>query len=139
MERMMAAKNNARLRRTIAKILFEQGPMTRVEVFAKLLSSGEFRTLPNESSLTAMLAKNLQIVQRGFEMVDTGTGIKTKQAIYAINDEIIEEEEDLLYSRPFSTMTKMEQSLATPCPSCRQRRITKERWNDCLVCQRRGL
>ena len=136
---MMAAKNNARLRRTIAKILFDDGPMTRVEVFSKLLASGEFRTLPNESSLTAMLAKNLQIVQEGYEMVDTGTGIKTKQAVYSINREIIKEEEDLLYSRPFSTMSTIEQGLASLCPSCRQRRIIEERWSDCLVCRRRGL
>ena len=135
----MAAKNNARLRRMIAEILLNGGPMTRIEVFSKLLSSGEFRTLPNESSLTAMLAKNLQIVQVGHEMVDTGAGVKTKQAVYAINEEIIQDEEDLVLTRPFSTMTTMEQSRACVCPSCKQRRIIKEKWSDCLVCQRRGL
>lgn len=136
---LMAAKNNARIRRMVASILYSHGPMTRVEVFERLLASGEFRTLPNESSLTAMLAKNLQIVQVGYEMVDSGGGMKTKQAVYGINREFIQDEEDLLYSRPFSTMTTIEQSLACVCPSCKQRRIIKERWSDCLICQRRGL
>lgn len=136
---LMAAKNNARIRRMVASILYTHGPMTRVEVFGRLLASGEFRTLPNESSLTAMLAKNLQIVQVGYEMVDSGGGLKTKQAVYAIDEEIIQGEEDLVFTRPFSTMTTMEQSRACVCPSCKQRRIIEERWSDCLVCQRRGL
>jgi len=135
----VAAKNNARLRRRIAEILFEKGPMTRMQMQSILLNSGEFRTLPNDSSLTAMLAKNLQIAQVGHEMVDAGEGLKTKQTVYAIDDEIIREKQDLLFTRPFSTMSASEKQRATVCPSCRQKRIIKDRWSDCLVCRRRGL
>jgi DNA-directed RNA polymerase subunit RPC12/RpoP len=135
----VAAKNNARLRRRIAEILYEQGPMTRLQMQSILLNGGEFRTLPNDSSLTAMLAKNLQVAQVGHEWVDAGEGIKTRQSVYAINEEIIHDREDLVYTRPFSTMSALEKSRACVCPSCKQRRIIKDRWASCLVCQRRGL
>ncbi len=136
---IVAAKNNARLRRKIAEILLERGPMTRMAMQSILLNSGEFRTLPNDSSLTAMLAKNLQIVQVGYELLDSGEGVKTKQTIYAIDEEIIHDESDLIYTRPFSTMSALEQTRSTACPTCRQRRIIKDKWAECLVCQRRGL
>jgi DNA-directed RNA polymerase subunit RPC12/RpoP len=139
MRSTMAAKNNARIRRRVAQILFERGNMTRLAVTSILLGSGEFRTLPNDSSLTAMLAKNLQVKQVGHEMVDAGEGLKTRQTIYAIDDEIIRDKEDLAYTRPYSSMTAIEKKAAVICPKCRQRRLIKDRWSDCLVCQRRGL
>lgn len=139
MRYMMAAKNNARIRRRVAQILLERGPMTRMQMQNILLNSGEFRTLPNDSSLTAMLAKNLQIEQIGYELVDAGEGVRTRQTIYAIDVQIIQVEEDLIYTRPYSTMTVTEKKRAVVCPNCRQRRLIKERWADCLVCQRRGL
>jgi hypothetical protein len=135
----VAAKNNARLRRRIAEILLERGPMTRIEMQGILLNSGEFRTLPNDSSLTAMLAKNLQVVQVGHEMIDAGEGVRTRQTVYAINEEIIHDREDLVYTRPFSTMSALEKARACVCPSCKQRRIIQDKWAECLVCQRRGL
>lgn len=139
MSRMMAAKNNSRIRRRVAEILFHRGPMTRMQMQNILLNSGEFRTLPNDSSLTAMLAKNLQIAQVGHELVDAGEGVRTKQTVYAIDEEIILTEQDLIFTRPYSTMTVTEKNRAVVCPNCRQRRLIKERWADCLVCQRRGL
>ena len=135
----VAAKNNARLRRRIAEILLERGPMTRIEMQGILLNSGEFRTLPNDSSLTAMLAKNLQVIQVGHEMVDAGEGVRTRQTVYSINDEIIYEARDLVYTRPFSTMSENEKNRACICPSCKQRRIIQDKWAECLVCRRRGL
>ena len=106
------ARNNSRIRRRIAEILFERGRMTRIEMASILLQEGEFRSLPNDSSLTAMLSKNLQIKQDGYEMVDVGNGIKTKNVVYAINSDIIREFDDLLYTRPYSTMTQKQKDLS---------------------------
>ena len=131
------ARNNSRIRRRVAEILFERGRMTRIEMAALLLAEGEFRSLPNDSSLTAMLSKNLQIKQDGFEMVDVGNGVKTKNVVYAINDEIIHDKEDLLYTRPYSTMTQKQKKLSQRCISCGQMRLIKDKWTECLVCQRR--
>jgi len=97
----------------------------------------EFRILPNDSSLTAMLCKNAQIVIEGWEWVQVTDGVKVKNAVYKINDEIIKSREDLLYTLPVSSMTRSQKERAIVCPSCRQRRIIKDRWSDCLTCQRK--
>jgi len=128
---------NARIRRKVAEILFDEGPMTRSEMSSRLLSMNEFRILPNDSSLTAMLCKNAQIVIEGWEWVQVTDGVKVKNAVYKINDEIIKSREDLLYTLPVSSMTRSQKERAIVCPSCRQRRIIKDRWSDCLVCQRK--
>tara|TARA_B110000858_G_scaffold197885_1_gene261328 strand:- start:7194 stop:7613 length:420 start_codon:yes stop_codon:yes gene_type:complete len=134
----MMAKNNARIRRVIAEILFLEGPMTRLRMSALLKKSGEFRGLPNNTALTAMLAKNAQVVQVGHEMVDAGEGVKTKQTIYAIHPHI-KEKEDLTFTRPFSTMTTIERNLAVVCRTCSQKRIIQNKWASCLSCQRKSL
>lgn len=134
----MARNNaNARIRRKVAEILFDEGSMTRSEMSSRLLSMNEFRILPNDSSLTAMLCKNAQIVIEGWEWVQVTDGVKVKNAVYKINDEIIKSREDLLYTLPVSSMTRSQKERAIVCPSCRQRRIIKDRWSDCLVCQRK--
>ena len=134
----MARNNaNARIRRKVAEILFDEGHMTRSQMSSRLLSMNEFRILPNDSSLTAMLCKNAQIVIEGWEWVEVTDGVKVKNAVYKINDEIIKSREDLLYTLPVSSMTRAQKQRAISCPSCRQRRIIKDRWSDCLVCQRK--
>ena len=131
------ARNISRISRRIAEILFERGRMTRIEMASILLAEGEFRSLPNDSSLTAMLSKNLQIKEDGFEMVDVGNGVKTKNVVYAINDEIIHDKEDLLYTRPYSTMTQKQKKLSQRCISCGRLRLIKDKRTECLVCKRR--
>ena len=134
----MARNNaNARIRRKVAEILFDEGSMTRSEMSSRLLSMNEFRILPNDSSLTAMLCKNAQIVIEGWEWVQVTDGVKVKNAVYKINDEIIKSREDSLDTLPVSSMTRSQKERAIVCPSCRQRRIIKDRWSDCLVCQRK--
>lgn len=111
--------------------------MTRSAMTSMLHSQGEFRTLPNDSSLTAMMAKNSQIIQVGHENVDVGEGVKVKHKVYGIDGAIIKEASDLIYSRPYSSMTQKERDIAVHCPKCKQKRLIKERWSDCLICQRK--
>jgi hypothetical protein len=137
--RMARNNANARIRRKIAEILFDEGPMTRSEMTSRLLSLQEFRILPNDSSLTAMLCKNAQIIMDGWEYVEVSNGVKVKNALYRIDDEIIKDREDLIFTLPVSSMTRSQRERASVCPKCRQRRIIEERWSNCLTCQRRGL
>ena len=120
----------------VVDILFERGKMTRQQVASILRESGEFRTLPNDSSLTAILCKNLQIKQVGYEMVEQIGGLKTKNAIYEINADLIKSEKDIVYTRPYSAMTTIERNNAKVCPKCRQMRLIEDRWSECLVCLR---
>lgn len=133
------AKNNAnaRIRRRIAEILFTRGEMTRSAVASILLSEGNFRVMPSDASLSAMLAKNIQIVQTGTDKVDVGDGTMTTNSVYAIDSEIIRDHEDLKYTRPHSSMTISERRDSVVCPKCKQRRLMKEGWDCCLICQRR--
>lgn len=138
---ILMAKNNAnaRIRREIAQILFEEGAMTRARMSSILHERGNYRSLPSDSSLTSLLAKNSQIVQVGTEKVDMGDGVKNKNIVYDIDREMIRSEEDLIYSRPYSSMSESEKKRATHCPSCRQKRLMKDRYDECLVCARKGL
>lgn len=135
------AKNNsnARIRRLIAEILFEKGPMTRAEMSSLLFSTGETRALPSDSSLTAMLAKNLQIKQMGSDKVTTSQGERVKNVVYAIDEELIRTKEDLVFTRPYSTMTPSERRRAVRCPRCSQMRLIEDKWSTCLICERRGV
>ena len=138
------AKNNAnaRIRRRIADILYERGPMTRSAVASVLLNEGSFRVMPSDASLSAMLAKNIQIVQVGTDKVDMGDGTMTNNAVYAIDEEIIKCKTDLIFTRPYSTMTRNQKTLARRCPCCKQMRYMGDvsyqtPLDVCLICQRR--
>tara|TARA_R110002167_G_scaffold116848_2_gene292315 strand:+ start:217 stop:630 length:414 start_codon:yes stop_codon:yes gene_type:complete len=134
------AKNNAnaRIRRRIAEILLTNGPMTRSAVASLLLGEGNFRVMPSDASLSAMLAKNIQIIQIGTDKVDIGNGTMTNNSIYAIDSEIIKEKSDLIFTRPYSSMTLAERKLASRCPTCKQMRFM-EGMVGCLICQRRPV
>lgn len=133
------AKNNAnaRIRRRIAEILFDNGEMTRSSVASILLSEGNFRVMPSDASLSAMLAKNIQIIQTGTDRVDVGDGTMTINSVYAIDDSIIKTKEDLIYTRPYSSMTVTQKKNAVRCKSCKQMRLIEDSWDECLICQRR--
>jgi len=141
------AKNNAnaRIRRRVAEILYERGPMTRSAVASILLSEGNFRVMPSDASLSAMLAKNIQIIQTGTTKVDVGDGTMTNNSVYAIDKEIIHCKADLLFTRPYSTMTKAQKTHAKRCPTCKQMRymgdpsLFPQEWDECIICQRRPL
>jgi hypothetical protein len=133
------AKNNAnaRIRRRIAEILFEKGEMTRSAVASILLEEGNFRVMPSDASLSAMLAKNIQIIQTGTDKVDVGDGTMTINSVYAIDDSIIRDKEDLVFTRPYSSMTVAEKKNAVMCLGCKQMRLIEEGWSECLICQRK--
>jgi len=111
--------------------------MTRSAVASILLQEGNFRVMPSDASLSAMLAKNIQIIQTGTDKVDVGDGTMTINSVYAIDDSIIKDEEDLVFTRPYSSMTVAEKNNAIRCLGCKQMRLIQEDWSECLICQRR--
>ncbi len=111
--------------------------MTRARMASILRTDGEYRVLPSDSSLTAMLDKNVQTKQVGTEKVEVGDGERVRNVVYAIDERIIQDREDLAYTRPYSSMTASEKRRAVRCPECAQMRLIKDQWSSCLVCLRR--
>ena len=127
------------MRRTIADILYHEGKMTRAQVAERLHELGMFREVPSESSLAAIISKNAQVVSCGHEKIELSNGSVVKNMVFDIDRELIREEEDLRYTRPFSSMSKGEKQSSVRCPTCRQQRIMREGWVECLSCSRRGV
>ena len=130
------AKNNARLRRLIAQILFHDGPMTRVQVCEALLDAGLFRDMPSESSLAALISKNAQVVSVGLVGVELSNGSATKNMTFDIDRDMVRTESDLVYTRPFSSMSAKDKRQTVRCSECKQLRLIR-RGEVCLVCERK--
>jgi hypothetical protein len=133
------ARNNGRLRRTIADILFNEGKMTRAAMAERLYEMGMFREVPSESSLAALISKNAQIVSCGHEKVELSNGSIVRNMVFDIDRDLIREESDLIHTRPFSSMTNREKEKAVRCDGCKQMRLMEEGWVKCLPCFRRGV
>lgn len=133
------ARNNGRLRRTIADILFHEGKMTRAAMAERLYEKGLFREVPSESSLAALISKNAQIVSCGHEKIELSNGSMVSNMVFDIDRDLIQDEEDLIHTRPFSSMTNREKEKSVRCPSCKQMRLMGEGWVECLPCSRRGV
>ena len=125
--------NNRRVRRKIAEILFELGPMTRNELSSHLKSAWGGREVPSDTSLSSLLAKNVQVISTGFEMVESIGGAKAKHMIFDINRQLIKTKEDIIYSRPVSCMTPSEKKLATRS-ACGRKRVFPPNAEVCIHC-----
>lgn len=112
--------------------------MTRVQVAEALMSEGLFREMPSDSSLTALIAKNAQVVQVGSTKVELDNGAMVRNMVFDVDRDLILNEDDLLLTRPFSSMTPAQKRMCSICETCKQRRIMPER-ETCLTCERRGV
>jgi hypothetical protein len=133
------AKNNSRLRRTIVRILFESdGGLTRTQVAEKLHDMGLFRELPSESSLAALISKNAQVIKVGHAKVELSNGLTVRNMVFDVDRDLIQSEEDIALTMPFSSMPNDLKEEADRCPKCKQMRYMPE-MKACLVCERRGV
>ena len=132
------AKNNARLRRRIAYILFEHGPLTRIQVCEQLHEEGLFREVPSESSLAALISKNTQVVSVGNEKIELSNGTFVRNMKFDVDRNLIKSEEDILLTMPYSSMTNRQKKDAVRCSSCKQLRLMPD-MQKCLICDRRGV
>ncbi len=133
------AKNNGKVRRLIAQILFSEGPMTRARVCERLHELGMFREVPSESSLAALISKNTQVVSVGHTKIELSNGARVNNMVFDVDRELVKEERDLMLTRPYSSMTTVERKCAVRCPECRQMRIIEEKFGSCLICLRRAV
>ena len=133
------SKNNGKVRRLIAQILFAEGPMSRAKVCERLHEMGLFREVPSESSLAALISKNTQVVSVGHTKIELGNGAKVSNMIFDVDRDLVKEERDLMLTRPYSSMTNLERNVAVRCPECRQMRIIEDKFGSCLICIRRAV
>lgn len=113
--------------------------MTRAAMAERLYEMGMFREVPSESSLAALISKNAQIVSCGHEKVELSNGSVVRNMVFDIDRDLIQDEQDLIHTRPFSSMTNGEKKKAVRCESCKQMRLMKDGWVKCLTCSRRGV
>lgn len=109
--------------------------MTRNQIADRLATIRGLREVPSETSLSSILAKNVQLRIVGSEVVERADGIKTKHSIFDINRDIIQSEDDIIYTRPPSCMTALEKKSVERC-SCGRYRIIPEGSDVCLHCIR---
>ena len=118
------------------ELLFEHGRMTK-EGMADLLSKKKsIRTVPSPHSLSALMAKNSQVVVVGKELVENAIGTKAIHLVYDVDRKLIASKDDITYSRSLTVMTPAEKALAQKC-GCGKIRVFQEDSRVCIHCIRR--
>ena len=126
--------NNRRIRRIIIDLLFEHGEMTK-EGMADLLSKKKsIRTVPSPHSLSALMAKNSQVVVVGKELVENAVVTKAVHLVYDIDRKLIKSKEDITFTRSLTVMTPSERKLAQKC-ACGRIRVFPTDSDVCLHCK----
>lgn len=127
--------NNRRVRRLIVDILWEHGAMTKEGVAQKLTSEKNVRAVPSPHSLSALLSKNPQIITVGSELVENAVGVKAKHLVYDVNRELIQNRDDIVYTRSPTVMTPKQRDMAQQC-KCGKIRVFPTDVDSCLHCLR---
>ncbi len=127
--------NNTRVRRIIAEILFEHGPLTKEGVAKWLGKEKSVRTIPSPHSLASLLCKNVQIISVGAEIVENTSGIKAKHLLYDINRSLVKSMDELTYSRSPTIMTPKEKKNSRRC-ECGRQRVFPPESDVCIHCVR---
>ena len=126
---------NTRVRRIIAEILFENGPLTREGVAKHLGSENSIRTIPSPHSLSSLLCKNVQIKSVGSEIVENTSGLKAKHLLYDIDRSLVKSLDELTYSRNPAIMTPKEKRDSRKC-DCGRQRVFPPESDVCIHCAR---
>tara|TARA_Y100000593_G_scaffold24285_3_gene48357 strand:- start:211 stop:609 length:399 start_codon:yes stop_codon:yes gene_type:complete len=129
--------NNARVRRVVLNILWNEGPLTKEAIMDRL--SQDNRLQPSNQSLGSILSKSHQIVVSGKSKVLTTTGIKRSRNLFDIDRSWIFSLEELRFTYPLNMMTKTESREAKRCKGCSRVRLIPEGSEKCLSCERRSL
>lgn len=127
--------NNTRVRRIIVEILLEYGPLTKEGVAEILADKKSIRTIPSPHSLSSLLCKNTQIVSVGSEFVENLAGTKSKHLLYDVNRGLINNLEEVVYSRSPTIMTPRQKRDARKC-GCGRIRVFRRGDSKCIHCVR---
>jgi len=128
--------NNTRIRRIIADILYDSGPLTKEGVAKQLGSIKTIRAIPSPHSLASLLCKNIQIVSVGSAIVESAVGTKSKHLLYDINRKLIKSKDDLILTRSPTIMTPAEKRKSEKC-KCGKIRVLPPKEEICLHCIRK--
>tara|TARA_R100000152_G_C6779345_1_gene210900 strand:+ start:2847 stop:3182 length:336 start_codon:yes stop_codon:yes gene_type:complete len=109
--------------------------MTKEGMAAILSKKKSVRTVPSPHSLSALMAKNSQIVVVGKEQVENAVGAKATHLVYDINRELIQSKDDITHTRSLTVMTPSEKEKAQKC-ECGRIRVFPDNSNVCLHCIR---
>jgi hypothetical protein len=109
--------------------------MTKEGVAQKLTSEKNVRAVPSPHSLSALLSKNPQIITVGSELVENAVGAKAKHLIYDVNRELIQNRDDIVYTRSPTVMTPKQRDMAQQC-KCGKIRVFPTDVDSCLHCLR---
>ena len=124
---------NVRVRRLIVEILFENGAMTKTEMFNHLTKNYRLLREPTEHSLSSIMNKNSQVIPVGTQVAITEQGNKTTHILFDIDRKLIRNKDDLIRTMPISLLTKEESVDAGRCLECARVRIL-EKNAKCLQC-----
>lgn len=127
--------NNRRIRRVIVELLYEHGAMTKEKMASLLGRTKSIRTVPSPHSLSALMAKNSQIVVVGKELVENAVGTKAIHLVYDINRDLIQSKDDIPLTRSLTVMSPKEKKKAMKC-HCGRIRVFPEDSDKCLHCLR---
>ena len=127
--------NNRRIRRIIVELLYEHGEMTKEGMAAILSKKKSVRTVPSPHSLSALMAKNSQIIVVGKEKVENAVGAKAIHLVYDRNRELIQSKDDITHTRSLTVMTPSEKEKSQKCV-CGRIRVFPDNSNVCLHCIR---
>lgn len=127
--------NNRRIRRVIVELLYEHGAMTKEKMASLLGRTKSIRTVPSPHSLSALMAKNSQIVVVGKELVENAVGTKAIHLVYDINRDLIQSKDDIRLTRSLTVMSPQEKKKAMKC-QCGRIRVFPEDSDKCLHCLR---
>ena len=125
--------NNSRIRRVIVDLLFEHGKMTKEGMADKLGEKGT--NIPSPHSLSALMAKNSQVIVVGKEIVENAVGAKASHLVYDLDRNLIQSREDIVYTRSLTVMTPSEKKKAKKC-ACSKIRVFPPDSDVCLHCLR---
>lgn len=134
-QRFLMSANNTRVRRIIVEILLEYGPLTKEGVAEILAEKKSIRTIPSPHSLSSLLCKNTQIVSVGSEFVENLAGTKSKHLLYDVDRKLIQNLEEVVYSRSPTIMTPKQKREALKCV-CGRIRVFRRGDSKCLHCVR---
>jgi len=124
---------NKSIKRTITRLVYEHGPVTKNDIVG-LLQKEHGYNIRTEGQISALLAKNSQVVRVGTTREPNKYGKKIATPVYDVDRNIIRCAEDLTYTTPIALMTPSEYARATQCSVCSKVRVIPDDGQICHVC-----
>lgn len=124
---------NKSIKRAITRLVFEHGPVTKNDIVG-LLQTQHGSNSRTEGQISALLAKNSQVVRVGTTREPNKYGKKIATPVYDVDRTIISTVGDLVYTTPVALMTPQEYERSRQCILCSKVRVIPDDGQICHVC-----